>query len=445
MVINITSVNSNLETFRPNTNKEKFSFTGSGQATVQRTNDVSQATKIETVTGETLTLAAGAAGTTGKTSTTYGPIMDSLGRKLGYFNTATDSDTSVSITHLALAGDEVRFDEYLTDTELYALLDNGDYTIDYTNAIIYYKKGTADTAGTINYKYTSQEIDLSGSTITIGAVDAKGIYNATEPTLTDGEKAQLQLNENGELKVTGGAGASSVSAEYISPSDFTATYTSSSSLTLSGVPITISNSSQIAYIKQVKADNTSRTYVNGANDITLAHAANVITIYEKGTAAGSLVAGDVYEVGINGTTKSYDTSTDTTKISDVTPESSKYVPDAIVNTTNLAAATHYFPSSTGMEMGGFNHLSIGGELIDADGNITLSVEVANNSDPSTAVWHQIYGYDMSNNTTVNQQAVASGTTSYFMDFEALNVTHVRFKVICSGATNTVKVMSRRKV
>ena len=445
MVINITSVNSNLETFRPNTNKEKFSFTGSGQATVQRTNDISQATKIETVTGETLTLAAGAAGTTGKVSTTYGPITDSLGRKLGYFNTSTDSDTSVSITHLALAGTEVRFDEYLTDTELYALLDNGDYAIDYTNAIIYYKKGTADTAGTINYKYTSQEIDLSGSTITIGAVDAKGVYNATEPTLSDGDKAQLQLNENGELKVTGGAGASSVSAEYISPSDFTATYTSSSSITLSGVPITINDSSQIAYIKQVKADNTSRTYVNGANDITLAHAAGVITIYEKGIAAASLVAGDVYEVGINGSTKAYDTSTDTTKIINITPESSKYVPDAIVNTTNLAATTHYFPSSTGMEMGGFNHLSIGGELIDADGNITLSVEVANNSDASTAVWHQIYGYDMINNTTVNQQAVASGTTSYFMDFEALNVTHVRFKVICSGATNTVKVMARRKV
>ena len=129
----------------------------------------------------------------------------------------------------------------------------------------------------------------------------------------------------------------------------------------------------------------------------------------------------------------------------VTPESSKYVPDAVVNTTNLAATTHYFPSSTGMEMGPYNHLSIGGELIDADGNITLSVEVANNSDPATAVWHQIYGYDMINNTTVNQQAVASGTTSYFMDFEALNVTHVRFKVICSGATNTVKVMARRKV
>lgn len=412
---------------------------------IKLTNDISQATKVESVTSEVIALSAGAAGTTGKLRVVYTPIMDTIGGSIGYYNSATDKDSSLSVTSLALAVGQLPLVNGGTETEIYAALTNGTYSVDYVKGVIYYKKGTVDTAGTINYKYTTQEIDLSGSTITIGAVDAKGIYNATEPSLSDGEKAQLQLNENGELKVTGGAGASSVSAEYISPSDFAATYRNSSSLTLSGVPITINDSSQIAYIKQVKADNTSRTYVNGANDITLAYNEGFITIYEKGTAATSLVAGDVYEVGINGNTKSYDLSTDTTKVSDITPESSKYVPDAIVNTTNLAATTHYFPSSTGMEMGPYNNLSIGGELIDADGDITLSVEVANNADASTAVWHQVYGYDLVNNTTVNQQAVASGTTPYFMNFEGLNVTHVRFKVICSGATNTVKVFSRRKV
>ena len=448
--------------------------------------DISQATKVETVTGEAIILAAGAAGTTGKIRIGYAPIMDSIGGRVGYYRASTDKDSSLVLSSTALANGQKPLVDGATETGIYSALTNGTYSVDYVNGIIYYKKGTTGTTGTVNYKYTGQEVDLNVNSLSIGdvtsngqdiateatlgtvntnlgtietdieatntiltdgtqIVQAYGIYNATEPTLTDGDKAPLQLNENGELKVTGGAGASSVSAEYISPSDFTATYTSSSTLTLSGVPISINDSSQIAYIKQVKADNTSRTYVNGANDITLAHASGVITIYEKGTAAASLVAGDVYEVGINGTTKAYDISTDTTKIINITPESSKYVPDAIVNTTNLAATTHYFPSSTGMEMGPYNHLSIGGELIDADGNITLSVEVANNSDASTAVWHQIYGYDMINNTTVNQQAVASGTTSYFMDFEALNVTHVRFKVICSGDTNTVKVMARRKV
>jgi hypothetical protein len=423
----LTAINENLSTFRPNTNKEKFSFTGSGQATVQRTNDVSQATKIETVTGETLTLAAGAAGTTGKVSTTYGPITDSLGRKLGYYNTATDSDTSVSITHLALAGNEVRFDEYLTDTELYALLDNGDYTIDYTNAIIYYKKGTADTAGTINYKYTSQEIELSGSTITIDAVDAKGVYNATEPTLSDGDKAQLQLNENGELKVTGGAGASSVSAEYISPSDFTATYTSSSSITLSGVPISINDSSQIAYIKQVKADNTSRTYVNGANDITLAYSAGVITIYEKGTASASLVAGDVYEVGINGTTKAYDISTDAQKTISLVNVWNRYTdPEVLVTAQDLTDT--YADYGAEIDMRGYTHLRVGIVLdVNSSTDITLKLLGLNESGG-------IDEFEIEGGTTQAIPHTADAKYSYEFDVKGSPFVQLQAKAETVGAT-----------
>lgn len=298
-------VNSNMSTFRPNTNKEKFSFTGSGQATVQRINDVSQATKIETVTGETLTLAAGAAGTTGKVSTTYGPITDSLGRKLGYFNTSTDSDTSVVITHLALAGKEVRFDEYLTDTELYALLSNGDYAIDYTNAIIYYKKGTADTAGTINYKYTSQEIDLSSSSITIGAVDAKGIYNATEPSLSDGDKAQLQLDSKGKLFVN--SGASGVSGGglslYVLNSGNTLNqgqivYTSASTCTLSALSFTAS-ADLISKLDRI--DNTGKlvaTYTLA--DTAMSLSSNVLTV--TGMTASSTDTFVLYILGSERTT-----------------------------------------------------------------------------------------------------------------------------------------------
>lgn len=324
-------VNTNLATFRPNTNKEKFSFTGSGQATVQRTNDVSQATKIETVTGETLTLSSGAAGTTGKVSTTYGPITDSLGRKLGYFNTSTDSDTSVSITHLALAGNEVRFEEYLNETEIYALLDNGDYTVDYTNSIIYYKKGTSDTVGTINYKYTTPKLDASG------------------------------------------AGASSVSAEYISPSDFTATYTSSSTLTLSALPISISDSSQVVYIKQIKSDNTSRTYVNGANDITLSISSNVVTLYEKGVALISLDSGDVYEVGINGVKKAYDISTNSQMNSILNQEYTRYTDaETLVSAQDLTDA--YADFGAEIDMRGYNRLGVYvvSDVNDSE-NVTLQV------------------------------------------------------------------------
>jgi hypothetical protein len=167
---------------------------------------------------------------------------------------------------------------------------------------------------------------------------ALGVYNATEPSLSDGDKASLQLNEAGELKVTGGAGASSVNAEYISPADFSATYTSASTITLSGLPITVSNSAQVAYIKQVKADNTSRTYVNGANEITIAFAANVLTVYEKGAVITSLASGDVYEVGINGQVKSYDPTIQAQKNSITNPEWERYTdPEVLVTAQDLTA------------------------------------------------------------------------------------------------------------
>ena len=188
----MTAINSNLSTFRPNTNKEKFSYSGSGQQTVQSINDISQATKKETVTAETLTLSAGAIGVTGKVRLTYAPVSDSAGAKLGYFNTATDADTSVSITHTALAGDQIKLDVTFNDTQLYASLGNGDYLIDYIYGVLYYKKGHTDTAGTVDYKYTSQEIDLSVSTLSIGDVTSGGVNIAAETT-TNSIKTAVEL------------------------------------------------------------------------------------------------------------------------------------------------------------------------------------------------------------------------------------------------------------
>ncbi len=394
---------------------------------IKLTNDISQATKVESVTSEVIALSAGAAGTTGKLRVVYTPIMDTIGGSIGYYNSATDKDSSLSVTSLALAVGQLPLVNGGTETEIYAALTNGTYSVDYVKGVIYYKKGTVDTAGTINYKYTTQGIDLSGSTITISAVDAKGIYNATEPTLSDGEKAQLQLNENGELKVTGGAGASSVSAEYISPSDFTATYTSSSTLTLSGVPISINDSSQIAYIKQVKVDNTSRTYVNGANDITLAYSAGVITIYEKGTAATSLVAGDVYEVGINGNSKGYDLSTDANKTISLVNVWDRYTdPEVLVTAQDLTDA--YADFGAEIDMRGYTHLRVGIVLdVNDSSNITLKALGLNEAGG-------IDEFEIEGGTTQAIPHTADAKYSYEFDVKGSPFVQLQAKAETVGAT-----------
>ncbi len=167
-------MSSNLNTFRSNTNKEKFAFSGNGQNTILSVNDLTQATKIVKVTGEAITL-TGASGATGKIKFGYFPVFDSIGGSIGYFNSATDNDSSVVVNALALDGNQVRIDEYMTDTEIYASLSKGDYAINYIKGILYFKKNTADTAGTIDYIYSTQEITatINPGDIQIGAVEVK--------------------------------------------------------------------------------------------------------------------------------------------------------------------------------------------------------------------------------------------------------------------------------
>ncbi len=267
-----------------------------------------------------------------------------------------------------------------------------------------------------------------------------GQYNLTEPSLTDGSKASLQLNDKGQLKVTGGA--SSVVARYTSPSNFTATYTSNVTLTLSALSgFSITDSAQVVYIKVIPATGESQTFVNGSNGVTLRVSSNVVTIEGAGT---PFAAGDVYEVGINALPFEKDPSTQSIKTSQLNMLNNYVVNETIVNTTNIAAATNYYPSSIGMSMDGFKDLCLSGVLIDADNTTTLTVEVSNNLDPATATFHQVYGFDSEANANVNSVAAVSDTKNFVLNFDDLNVAWVRFKLVTGDATNTARIFVRRK-
>jgi hypothetical protein len=309
------------------------------------------------------------------------------------------------------------------------LLDNGEYTIDYTNGIVYYKKKTADTSGTIDYKYTSQKLDASGATLTVdiseadddilvygydgsanqkiatdntgklnindisgtislptdaatettlgtvntnlGTIEtdieatntiltddsqtatALGVYNATEPVLTDGQSASLQLNDKGQLKVTGGA--SSVTANYTSPANFTATYTSSTTLTLSALSgFSITDSSQLVYIKVIPSPGDAAIYVNGSDGVTMTVSSNVVTIAGAGTPFAS---GDLYEVGINAMPFELDASTQSIKSSSLTNVWNQYTDaEELVDAQDLTDS--YADFGAEIDMRGYTHLSV---------------------------------------------------------------------------------------
>ena len=98
------------------------------------------------------------------------------------------------------------------------------------------------------------------------------------------------------------AGVAIPNVTHQSPGDFSATYTSSTTFTLAGLPFTISINPQIAFVLQTLADNTSKLWIHGIN-CTFTEAGGVVAIHGAGT---PFVVGDQYVVGIRDQEKGFD-------------------------------------------------------------------------------------------------------------------------------------------
>jgi len=127
---------------------------------------------VSTSVSETITLSAGAAGTTGTTKFTNAPIMNANGTEVG-----KKGDTSLSWTTGTVLTTEVAWntaDKSATE-QLAILTTNGDYSIDYETGILLYKKkttGTTDTATyTVKSVYSSQIETHYGTVGTASDVD----------------------------------------------------------------------------------------------------------------------------------------------------------------------------------------------------------------------------------------------------------------------------------
>lgn len=125
----------------------------------------------------------------------------------------------------------------------------------------------------------------------------------------------------------------------------------------------------------------------------------------------------------------------------------KVSPVSLVDTTDIAAATHYYPGATGKAMLPYKDLSLTGKLIDADGTLTLTVEAMDDEDTTGGDWIDITksGYKPDDNTTGNASiTITNGTEKYAICFDEFNFDYYRIKIVASGATNTVICKERRK-
>ena len=316
-------------------------------------NDVSAASTIKTITAESITLAAGAAGTTGVVSINYAPIYDSAGLYVGRID-----HSSFSFTTGTILTTEVEWDNQKDQTEFLASLNNGEFAIDYITGALYYCKATSGTSDSINYKTRQMNTDASFS----GDIDVNAFKD------TSGTEMDAWVFDDGE-------DISSVSEKWQGFAGY-------------------DEDDDKVYALRVKGGK--------------------LVLYSTTTATSS------------------------NRVEEIDPLSQQYVALDLVDTTNVAAATNYYPSSTGRSLDGYKDLSLSGEFVDADNTVTMTVEVTCDEDATNANWVQVYGYDNNSDTNVNQITVTNGTVDYALSFEnAGSFKYFRVKIVTGGATNTI--------
>lgn len=142
--------------------------------------------------------------------------------------------------------------------------------------------------------------------------------------ITDSAGAEINpAKEDGNLASLLAALLAKVSAgnevTHRSPQHFSATFTSSSTLTLAGAVPTITNNAQIVKIVQIKADNTSAVWTQGEN-CTLTHSGGVVSIH----GVSPFVTGDDYAVCLSIMQHALDTTQDVIKGSEQSPAKEWY-------------------------------------------------------------------------------------------------------------------------
>lgn len=150
------------------------------------TNDVSTSTRLKTITAEAVTLATGAAGTTGTIQLAYNKIYNSKGSNFGYYISATEYDTSFSFTTGTILTTQIEYKIDKTDSEQLAEMSNGQFAINYMTGLIRYKKATTGTSDTVNYLTRISSAELEVQDIQIGAVEIKNATTDDRVIVKDG-------------------------------------------------------------------------------------------------------------------------------------------------------------------------------------------------------------------------------------------------------------------
>jgi len=283
-----------------------------------------------------------------------------------------------------LSGGEINVDNNSIDTSGYigkASGTNGDFVVAYASASTITLSGlpnsissvTADdivsiveigTSGAVLYTYTRDDVTITASgtdptTLTLSGTSFTN-FVATSTFIVYTNIAR-DTDSNVEIPPYTHSSARK---------DFTATFYSTTTITLAGVSETLTNENLVFVRVTDTAGTTSVTYVNGQNGVVMSVSGNVVTITGAGTPFAS---GDTYDLGVNITKKAYDSSLDVNKTIAQNPLWSRYTDfETLVSAQDLTAAYADFGSEINMQ--GYTHLRVGivADVNNSD-NVTLKL------------------------------------------------------------------------
>lgn len=246
------------------------------------------------------------------------------------------------------------------------------------------------------------------------------------------------------MDIGGGGGGGGGSMLYMSPTDFTASYSTSSGVVLTGMPYT-PRIEQFASLAVTKADGTTSSYSRTTNPFSFTDLTTSGVLSVGGASFSSSDLG--YLVMVYGPDKAYNKASDATTVIEASPSCMNVLEESLVDTTNVAAGENYYPSADGMLMTPYRNLSINGQITNSDATSYYTLQITNDEDSTAAsrIWVGAYGYRVDANTTVSGVAVASTTDTFHIDYDAINAKYVRCKVTCGDSTNTVVLKARRTI
>jgi hypothetical protein len=287
-------------------------------------------------------------------------------------------------------------------------------------------------------------VSLSTGDIEIGAVELKdassdtrayiGAANAAKTSATNILAVQ-NLDANGK-PISGG---SSTSTGYIGkPSgtnaDFTTAYASGTTILCSGLPFGSLTDKDIVRILQISSTGVVTAYDRTASTITVSG----LTITVVG-ATFSVTDSFVVETNVYKPIPSYDSGSQSELVNPIWSVSDQYLAETLVDTTNVAAATTYYPSASGLSMDGYRNLSLEGLI---SGGVTTTIEVTND-DAASPDWLDITDSLYNWITGGTRYATSWVDTNFLFQMDNVNFKNIRIKSVTSDATNAVQYNLRR--